>query len=112
LANTAASDKISMSFSTLYLNGQDFSDFNFTALSGFGNGTYTLIDAGTISGSLGSYLTGNIGAYSATLSTSGSDIVLTVVPEPGTWVLLAIACVGFFVGKRMGKGMKGLEVRG
>ena len=42
-----------MSSSTLYLNGQNFSDFNFTALSGFGMGIYTLIDAGTISGNLG-----------------------------------------------------------
>ena len=97
LANTAASDKISMSSSTLYLNGQDFSDFNFTALSGFGNGTYTLIDAGTISGNLGSNLTGPIGAYSGTLSISGNDLVLNVVPEPGTWVLLATMCIGLFV---------------
>jgi autotransporter-associated beta strand protein len=103
LASTSASDTISMSSSTLYLNSQDFSDFHFTALSGFGNGTYTLIDAGTISGSLGSNLTGPIGDYSGTLSISGNDLVLNVVPEPGTWVLLATACVAIFIGKRMGR---------
>jgi autotransporter-associated beta strand protein len=103
LASTSNSDMISMSSSTLYLNNQDFFDFNFTALSGFGQGTYTLIDAGTISGDLGNNLTGTIGDYSATLSKSGSDLILTVVPEPGTCMLLAAACLGLFVVKRMGK---------
>jgi autotransporter-associated beta strand protein len=101
LASTSASDKISMSSYTLYLNNQDFYDFTFTALSGFGNGTYTLIDAKTISGNLGSNLTGNIGNYSATLSTYNNDLILTVVPEPGTWLLLASTCMAIFVGKRM-----------
>jgi autotransporter-associated beta strand protein len=102
LANTSASDKISMSNSTLYLNGLDYSDFTFTALNKFGKGTYMLIDAKIISGSLGSNLTGTIGDYSATLSKLGNDLILTVVPEPGAWVLLATACLAIFIGKRMG----------
>jgi T5SS/PEP-CTERM-associated repeat protein len=103
LGDVPSSDKISMSSRTLYLNYQDFSDFNFTALTGFGNGIYTLIDAGTISGNLGDKLTGTIGNFSATLSKSGNDLILTVVPEPGTWALLATACLALFIGKVMGK---------
>ena len=38
------SDEISMS-GNLLLDGQQFSDFNFTPLVGFGPGTYTLIGA-------------------------------------------------------------------
>ena len=73
----------------------NFSNFNFTALPGFGEGTYTLFDAGT-SGTLGSTLTGQIGAYPGTISTDPftSAVVLTVfaaVPEPGTVALLSVA---------------------
>ncbi|MGA2060897.1 MAG: autotransporter-associated beta strand repeat-containing protein [Thermoguttaceae bacterium] len=96
LANTSANDKISMSNSTLFLNNQDFSDFNFIVLSGFGTGIYTLIDARAISGNLGNNLTGNVGDYSATLSQSGNDLILTVVPEPGVGVLLMTACLAVF----------------
>ncbi len=89
LANTAASDKISMTGSTLYLTGQQFSDFVFTPLDGFGAGIYVLIDAGGIQGNLGDNLSGNIGGLSALLTTSGNDLVLNVVPEPSIWILLA-----------------------
>ena len=87
------SDKITCS--NLHLNGLDFNDFTFTALARFGKGTYILIDAGKISGSLGSNLTGNIGNYSGRLFLSGSDLMLTVVPEPGAGLLLATACLSF-----------------
>ena len=40
---------------SLTLNGQQFSDFNFTWTAGFGPGSYDLIDAGSISGSLGEH---------------------------------------------------------
>jgi fibronectin-binding autotransporter adhesin len=104
LADISASDRIAMSTYTLYLNGQQFSDFDFAALDGFGSGTYTLIDAGMISGNLASSdLSGAIGGYQATLSKSGNDLVLTVVPEPGTLVLLASALVGLLIyGRRKG----------
>ena len=100
LGSISESDKISCSH--LLFSGLDFSYFNFTALDGFGPGTYTLIDADTIASNFGNNLTGTIGGYSATLAKSGNDLVLNVVPEPGTWMLLA-ACLGLFVGKRMGK---------
>jgi autotransporter-associated beta strand protein len=93
LGTISNSDMISMTGSTLYLNSQDFSDFNFIALSGFGAGTYTLIDAKAISGSLStSNLSGPIGSgYNGTLAIVGNDLVLTTtaVPEPGTLSLLA-----------------------
>jgi autotransporter-associated beta strand protein len=96
LANTSASDKISMTGSTLYLNNQQFSDFVFTPLGGFGAGTYILIDAGGIQGNLGNSLSGNIGGLPASLSTSGNDLVLNVVPEPSIWILLATAGLALF----------------
>ena len=79
----SASDRIALPSSTLTLTGQQFSDFDFNAESGFGGtGTYTLIDADSIQGSLGSDLTGMIGNYPASLSTSGGNLVLTVaVPK-------------------------------
>jgi fibronectin-binding autotransporter adhesin len=93
LGSVSNSDVISMAGSTLYLDGQDFSDFNFTALGGFSVGTYTLIDAKAVSGSLGtSNLSGPIGSgYNGTLAIVGDDLVLTTtaVPEPASLVLLA-----------------------
>ena len=50
------------------LNGQQFSDFNFTPLAVFGPGSYDLIDAGSISGSLGANTSGTIDGYPATLA--------------------------------------------
>lgn len=96
LGTTANSDQISMSSSALTLNGLDFSDFTFTACSGFGEGEYKLIDALSISG-LGTNVTGAIGYYyTGTLSVSSGDLMLTVVPvpEPGTLAMLLAAGVG------------------
>jgi fibronectin-binding autotransporter adhesin len=95
LGSITASDKISMASRTLNLNNQQFDDFTFHPLNDFGQGIYTLIDAGTITGSLGSFLTGTISGRTATLGISGNDLVLTVVPEPSVWVLLALASLGF-----------------
>ena len=100
LGTLGSSDLISMSSSTLYLNGLEFSDFEFTALSGFGEGTYTLIDAATTSGSMGNNCTGMIGRYRGTLSVVGGDLVLrtTAVPEPGMLAMLIAAGAGTVVG--------------
>jgi hypothetical protein len=89
------SDLISMPSSTLTLSGQQFADFTFTPLSGFGPGTYTLIDARGINGGLGLITTGTINGLSATLAvdTVHNDLVLNVVPEPGTLALLAIGAL-------------------
>ncbi len=88
------SDEVSMPSGFLVLNGQQFSDFNFTPLAGFGRGTYTLIDALSISGSLGPISSGTVGGYPANLGIQGGDLVLNVVPEPGTIGILAIAAFG------------------
>ena len=83
--------------------GLAFDDFVFTALSGFGAGTYTLFEGNySIVGSFDSnaaHLTGSIGGYLGTLgfADSGRDVVLTVTPEPGTLALLlsTTALLGF-----------------
>lgn len=94
LAGVDASDKVSMASSTLYLNGQQFSDFAFTTQAGFGKGTYVLFDAGTIDGSLASSgLSGTVGGLGATLGIVGNDVILTVVPEPSAIMLLAASLV-------------------
>jgi autotransporter-associated beta strand protein len=96
LGALGSSDLISMPSSTLTLSGQQFTDFTFTPLSGFGPGTYTLIDAAGISGGLGLITTGTINGLSATLAvdTVHNDLVLNVVPEPSTLALLAVAALG------------------
>jgi hypothetical protein len=60
----------------------------------FGPGTYDLIEAGSISGSLSASTSGTIDGYPASLAISGNDLVLTVVPEPSTLALLGIGVVG------------------
>lgn len=97
LATPGASDLISMPSSILALNGQQFSDFAFTPKTGYGPGVYTLIDAGIILGSLGGNLSGAIGGLNGWISTSGNDLILTVVPEPSTLALFSIGAVGLLV---------------
>ena len=86
-------------------NQLEFDDFNFTPLSGFGQGDYTLFDTTMLlSGALGSNTSGSIGIYSAELQVgdSGNDLILHVapaVPEPGT-VSLLIAALGTFASLR------------
>jgi autotransporter-associated beta strand protein len=86
-------------------NQLEFDDFNFTPLSGFGEGDYTLFDTTMLlSGALGSNTSGSIGIYSAELQVrdSGNDLVLhvaTAVPEPGT-VSLLLAALGTFASMR------------
>ena len=89
-------DKVSMPSSTLTLNGQGFSNFNFTPLAGFGPGSYTLVNAASITG-LGSNTSGTIDGLPATLAVSHNDLVLTVVPEPSTLALLGSGLLGLAV---------------
>ena len=66
-----------------------FTDFSFSTVSGFGEGTYTLFGgASSLAGNLGSGLSGTVGGMGATISLSNFDVILTVVPEPETWGLL------------------------
>jgi autotransporter-associated beta strand protein len=58
-------------------------DFLFSDSGGFGVGVYTLIGgASSFSGTLSGDLTGEVLGYNSTLSMSGNNLVLTVVPEP------------------------------
>ena len=95
LGSPADSDEVLMPTGLLALNNQQFTDFNFTPLSGFGPGEYTLIDAGSISGSLGSGTSGTIDDYQANIAVQGDSLVLNVVPEPGTLALLGVAVTAF-----------------
>lgn len=92
------SDKIVAGALTIGTGALDFADFGFSAISGFGAGTYTLIDATSIVGTLGSNLSGTVGGLDAVLSISGNDLVLTVpsaIPEPASFATLAgVAMLG------------------
>ncbi len=88
-----SSDLLTLTTGTLNVGAAilNFDDFDFTALSGFGTGPYTLIEtSNTITGSLGASLTGTVGGFDATISLSdaNTNLILTVVPEPGTWVMV------------------------
>ncbi|MGA2256730.1 MAG: autotransporter-associated beta strand repeat-containing protein [Thermoguttaceae bacterium] len=94
LGTPLMSDEISMPNGQLVLSNQQFSDFNFTPSYGFGPGSYTLIDAQTITGTLGPSTSGTIAGWDSALAVSGNDLLLTVVPEPSTLALLGAGLVG------------------
>lgn len=96
LGAVGSSDKIVLSSGALSIGTGllNFNDFNFTALSGFGAGTYMLFDTSTsIVGTLGASLAGTINGLDAVLSLSGNDIILTVtgstIPEPSAFALVS-----------------------
>lgn len=102
LSTINASDKITLTLGTLNIGTLDFADFAFTALSGFGAGTYTLFDAASaITGTLGT-TTGTINGLTATLSIDNinNNILLTVVPEPSAIGLLALAAGALVLASR------------
>lgn len=77
-------------------------DFVFSDSGGFGVGTYTLIGgASSFTGTLDSAdLTGTVLGYNSTLSMSGSNLVLTVVPEPGVALLGGLGLLAVFRRRR------------
>ncbi|MCG3147405.1 MAG: hypothetical protein PCFJNLEI_00845 [Verrucomicrobiae bacterium] len=99
LASPSTSDLIVVSNAVLTIGSGllEFTDFDFTN-AGVTPGTYTLFATdNAIVGSLGVDVAGVIGGLNATLAFADShtDLVLTVVPEPSTWVLLLLG-VGAF----------------
>lgn len=98
LAAAGASDLLALTSGSLSIGTGvlGFDDFVFSTLPGLNDGTYTLIDGsaainGTLdlanlTGSLGLGFTGTLG-----LANNGSDIVLVVVPEPGSATMLVTA---------------------
>ncbi len=93
LDGVSTDDELSMPSGSLTFSGQQFSNFGFTWSAGFGPGTYTLVNAKSISG-LGSNLSGSIDGLPASLSVSNNDLLLTVVPEPSTSALFGAGVVG------------------
>src|SRR5690606_16793324 len=90
LGANAASDKVAFSSGALTIGTGvlGFDDFTFIASAGIADGVYTLFDGNSlIQGSLDeSNLSGTFSGFTGTLSfaDSGNDLVLTVVPEPGS----------------------------
>jgi hypothetical protein len=78
----------------LTLNGQQFSDFNFTPTAIFAPGTYDLIEAGSITGTLGTSTSGTVDGLQSSITVSGDNLVLTVVPEPSAFALLGLGTLG------------------
>lgn len=82
------SDLVKLNSGSLNIGtGLQLSDFNFSDAGGFGQGTYVLFDSSSsIAGSLGDNVSGTVLGYQATLgfADGGHDLVLFVVPEPGT----------------------------
>jgi autotransporter-associated beta strand protein len=103
LGPVGQSDMVWMPDSELILNDQQFDDFTFTALSGFGTGKYVLFSTGGITGSLGASVGGVVGGLESALGIVGNDLVLTVVPEPSTLGLLAAGVLSLLAcGRRKG----------
>ena len=69
----------------------EFSNFSFENAPNFRPGVYDLIQSNTSlpPGLLGGSTSGSVGPWQANLAVQGNDLVLTVVPEPGTLALLA-----------------------
>jgi fibronectin-binding autotransporter adhesin len=88
----AASDWVDVSGGTLALGDGliDFGNFTFTTGSGFAEGTYTLFSAGSITGSLGANVVGQVGGLDAALLVSGNSLQLRAVPEPSAFVLAVL----------------------
>lgn len=101
LGATGDSDRIASGALTIGTGILGFNDFSFAAEVGFGNGVYTLFSSTGITGTLdGANLTGLVGGLNSTLSLSGNDILLTVVPEPSTAGLLLLGLALSAVAKR------------
>jgi fibronectin-binding autotransporter adhesin len=106
----ATTDKVTIGTGalTLGLAGStplDFSDFHFSAVAGLLPGDYTLFDSGAaITGGLGLNVTGDFDGFTGTLTLADSDhdIVLHVVPEPGS-ALLILGGVALLANRRRRK---------
>ena len=75
--------------------GDECIGFRGTGVFTQSGGTYYLIESGSApSGTLGTITSGTIDGYPASLAVQNDNLVLTVVPEPGTLALLGVGAVG------------------
>ena len=102
-----ASDKITLSSTfVLSIGTLNSSEFAFTLGSGFGAGTYTLFDTGaTITAtSLDTAVFSFNASYDGQLQFANSNqdiqLLVTAVPEPSTWLLLAGSLTALIVMRR------------
>jgi len=105
LGPIGTSDLVTVASGTLAIGSGklEFSDFAFTPLAGFGQGTYTLFSAGAIDGTLGLARSGAVGSYTGTLELFENQIQLVVVPEPAGAITLAglgVAAAGWALCRR------------
>ena len=91
LGSLTNADEISMLGEPLNLNGQQFSNFNFTPLAGFEPGEYTLHRGRLDQRQLGTNTSGMIDGVMATIAIDGNNVLLDVVPEPSSVALLLAA---------------------
>lgn len=87
LGAPTASDKVTVGGTFTFGSGTlGFDDFTFTGLSGLTAGTYKLITATGISGTLDSTkLTGTIGGFNAALAITGTDLEIILTHPFTTW---------------------------
>lgn len=98
LGPPATSDQVVVG-SVLDLTGLVWSNFEFTALSGFTNGTYVLIDAAGLTGALGASTTGTVNGLAAALSVDvNNDLLLTVSGGGGGSAVLGVSPASFAYG--------------
>ncbi|GEM_PF-2684040 len=95
----SSSDQVLLSSGNLNIgnNAIGFSSFTFSDSGGLGVGSYTLFDTSeSITGTLNAAdLSGSVGSFTGTLefANSNQDLVLTVIPEPSTFLLLIASSV-------------------
>lgn len=102
------SDRILLSSGSLNLGSAtlEFAHFDFTPLAGFGIGEYILFETSeTILGSL-AMTSGQIGSFFGELQIQGTDLILTVIPEPGSGLLALLAACILLVGRGVRCGTK------
>jgi autotransporter-associated beta strand protein len=109
LDTVEASDRVQLGASGVLNIGSgvlDLDNFTFTALTGFGPGTYTLFSTSqSIAGSLGSNLVGTLGGYDISLGFGNSgtslDLIVAPIPEPSAFAALAgLAAFGLCATRR------------
>lgn len=102
----SAQDLIALTAGTLSLGGGTlgFNDFTFVDLGDLAPGQYTLVSTpNPVTGTLdGANLGGSVGAYSANLGLADgdTDLVLTVIPEPGALGAAGLLAVALLLRRR------------